>query len=304
MVVISTVFDKETINNTVNFINITALAIHNNRTGEGFTCIQAAINDSDTINGDIITLEDGTYTENVIIHKPITITPVTGGDVTVRTSDESKAVFTIIGSGSGSKIQGLKIRDATDSYGVALSSAHDCNFKGNIIEGNNRGIYFYLSNNNTAYGNTIYDNYYGICLYNSTSNNISKNNISGGYYGVYLLNSNSTVITGNSVTNNWDGIHLYTSIGNILSNNTINGNWMGIYLYQSNSTNLTGNVVIGNGGGISHYDSNSTILSGNNVTNNWIADISKVDSSKMVIATTIYTCGPAALCHSHEKSWS
>ena len=110
-----------------------------------------------------------------------------------------------------------------------------------------------------------------------------------------MINSNSTAISGNSVTDNWDGIHLYTSIGNNVSSNTVQRNWIGVYLYQSNSTNLTSNIIINNGGGVSCYDSNSTTLSGNNVTDNWVADTSKVDSSNMVMATTIYTCGPAAL---------
>lgn len=61
-----------------------------------------------------------------------------------------------------------------------------------------------------------------------------------------------------------------------------------ILSYQSNSTNITGNLRTGNGGGVSTYDSNSAIISVNNLTDNWLADTSKVDSTNIVLATTIY----------------
>ncbi|EKQ53243.1 MAG: parallel beta-helix repeat (two copies) [Methanobacterium sp. Maddingley MBC34] len=91
------------------------------------------------------------------------------------------------------------------------------------------------------------------------------------------------------------GIAIFNSTSNNLNNNTVKDNWIGIYLYQSNSTNITWNIITGNGGGISTYDSNSTTMSGNSLTDNWLADTSTVNSANMVMATTIYTCGPAAL---------
>ncbi len=291
----SAVLDRQSVSNSVNIININTLAIRNNRTNEGFTSIQSAINDTDTLNGDVIFLEAGTYTENVVINKTVIITSVSGYDVTVKALNEGKSVFIILESGNGSKIQGLQINGASNSYGVAISSASNCNIINNVITGNYRGIYFYASDNNTIYDNNIKNNYYGIAIYNSTFNIVSLNNITKSYYGLSLINSNNTAITENNLKDNWDGIHLYNSTCNNLSNNIVKGNWLGIYLHQSNTTNITGNLVTGNGGGINSYDSNSTIILGNNITDNWLADTSLVDPARMIMATTIYTCGPAAL---------
>ena len=47
--------------------------------------------------------------------------------------------------------------------------------------------------------------------------------------------------------------------------------------------------------GINTYDSNSTTIIGNNFIDNWLTDTSTVNSANIVMATTIYTCGPAAL---------
>ncbi len=80
-----------------------------------------------------------------------------------------------------------------------------------------------------------------------------------------------------------------------MSENRVNGNWIGIYFYHSNNNTITENNILDNGGGISYYNSNDTIEIGNNVTNSWITDISQIDSNNIVMATNIYTCGPAAL---------
>ncbi|MCE7926486.1 MAG: HYR domain-containing protein, partial [Haliscomenobacteraceae bacterium CHB4] len=53
--------------------------VTNTNTGETFCSIQAAINDSDTDNGDVITVGPGTFNENVVVNKELTITGAGNG---------------------------------------------------------------------------------------------------------------------------------------------------------------------------------------------------------------------------------
>jgi trimeric autotransporter adhesin len=292
---ISTALDNQTVSKTVNVTRVDVLGVYNNRTQKGFATIQAAINDSNTLNGDIITLADGTYTENVAVNKKITLKPITGDNVTIKTADADKSVLVINNGGSGSVIQGLNIAGAGDSYGVALSHAFNCNINNNTISNSSNGIYLYLSGNNTITGNTIENNYYGICLYKSTSNNLSGNTVKYNENGIYLYNSNHNLITGSTVTDNWYGIYLYYSNSISVSGNTFKGNWVGVYLYNTNNNSITNNNCTDNGVGITYYNSIGTAISGNSFNNNWIADSSVINSDKIVMATTIYSCGPAAL---------
>lgn len=101
--------DNQTNCTNVNVTSANILSIYNNRTHEGFTTIQGAINDNDTINGDIITLGDGSYRENVIVNKNVTLISLNGSFVNIIAADSSLPVFNITGAGNGSTIKGLSI---------------------------------------------------------------------------------------------------------------------------------------------------------------------------------------------------
>ena len=288
---VSTTLDNQTITIPVNITSVNVLGIYNTRTNEGFTTIQSAINGNDTLDGDTITLADGTYTENVVVYKTLTIKPVSGANVTVQAADPYNAVFTIIGSGS--TIQNLNIIGAADSCGI-LGYSNNLNITGNSISANNYGISLYNSNNNTISGNNVKNNWYGTIIFNSNNNTISGNNVTDNWYGLCSYHSTSTRLSENIITSNWYGLFINVSNGTSISGNTVKSNGFGMYLSNSTSTTISGNTVTDNEEGISYYKSNCT-TSGNDIKNNAIVDSSVTDTTGIIIQTNIWNCGPASL---------
>lgn len=291
---VSATLDNQTVYHSVNITSVNILGVYNNRTMESFASIQEAIDDPDTIDGDIINIAEGIYIENIVVNKKLTIKPVTGANVTIK-AKEGKSGFVVSNEGSGSTIQGLNIISFTDSYGISLSHAFNANIVNNTISNSNRGIYLYLSGNNVVTGNTIKDGYYGVVLYKSHSNIITGNTIKDNENGIYLFNSHYNTITGTDLSDNYFGCYLYHSNNNNITSNNVTGNWVGVYFYDTNNNLVTGNLIKGNGAGITYHNSIGTSISGNNFTDNWMTDTSVVDDGEMIMATTIYTCGPAAL---------
>ncbi len=292
---VSVTLNNQTVSQVVNVTSVDVLGVYNTRTQESFATIQEAIDDADTRDGDTITIAEGTYTENVIVNKKLTIQPVTGANVTVKADYSDESVFVIINSGSGSTIQGLNVISSPDSYGIALSHSFNNNISNNTISGSERGVYLYISGSNSIIGNIIKDGYYGIFLYDSVSNNISGDTIKDNENGIYFTDSSYNTITESTIADNYYGSYLYHSNNNKVLNNIVSGNWVGLYLYDTNNNNISGSNFTDDGVGITYYNSIGTILSGNNFTDNWLADTSAVDSGEVIMATTTYTCGPAAL---------
>ena len=255
----------------VNITSINMLGIHNVRTNKDFSSIQSAIDNTSALNGDIITLKDGTYTENIVINKTITLMPVSGANVILKPADTSKPVITINNIGNSSTIKGLN------------------------IDSNLCGIYLNSTRNNNIIENTLSDNIYGIYLDNSTNIGLTGNVITDNYYGTYFASSNNNNITRNNILNNFEGIYLDSSSFNTISKNSITEGWDGIYLVDSNNNNIFENNITDTGIGINYLNSTSTVLSENNITDSGIQDILEVDPTGIVMSDTIFNCGPAAL---------
>jgi len=264
---------------------------------KSFSTIQGAFNDPLTVNGDIILVCNGTYLENVVISKNLTM--ISEGNVTVQASNPSSPVFTV-NNCSGVIIYGFTIVGATNSSAIYLNSVNNCQILSNTIMGNGvqlvnttsafgYGIFLNSVNNCTVSGNILQNNLGGIDLEYSNNTLVSGNNVTGSTFrGVYLYQANNTTITESSLVSNDCGIlSSYSNNLKVTGNDIKNNTYQGIYLYYS-SGDLHFNRIVGNGqyGLLSR---GGTV----NATNNWWGTNNPVVSS--VQPSAIYVISGSVL---------
>jgi parallel beta-helix repeat protein len=236
-----------------------------------FKTIQEAINNASA--GDTIFVHNGTYYENVVINKTVTLIGEnkdftiingngTGNVVEVAVDNASIRGFTIMRSGdlpySGVFVKPLSLGN------VIITN--------NIIIGNSYGIYLSLSNNNNVSNNLISNNVYGIGLTSCSNNLIFGNTILSNINdGIYLLTSFSNYISYNVILyNQLTGISLYNSADNIVYGNIISNNlFYGIFFYLSINNMVSVNTITDNpsGGVVTVFSSNNNTIYHNNFNN-------------------------------------
>ena len=231
-------------------------------TGLTYNTIQSAISDSNTSNGDTITVFNGNYTENVILNKSLVLESL--GLVNIIPLDSTNPVITITSSGSGSTIQGFNISGSTNS-GIYINNATGNTIFNNTILGNNTtswGICLVNCNGpNNITENSVNSFIEGINLYNTTGASITNNKaVSNVYDGIALtLSNNNTITNNNGTTLNVSGIRLNNSNNNTVANNDLTGNiWTSISTVSSQNNSIANNTASNNQEGMYLYVQTTT----------------------------------------------
>lgn len=258
-------------------LTVLAPVVHNLDTGVDYASIAIAVVNAQ--DGHTITVDSGTYIENIKVRRSLTIRSTSGNpaDTIVQAANSNYHVFQV--AADYVNISGFTVTGATgsDKAGIYLGEidcfVRYCNISNNIVSNNYYGIYLYsVSGYNTRY-NTL------------TNNTVNSNTC----YGIYLkVSSNNTISDNTCNSNNYYGIYLRYSGDNTLTNNiVVNSNECGILLMSTGNNTLTGNIVNSNRDGLAVGSSNNTIYL-NNFSDNTTANVASSGSNTWHSPTAIY----------------
>jgi parallel beta-helix repeat protein len=270
-------------------------SVHNINTGLDYATIQKAINAPQTLDGHTIFVEAGTYYENVVVNK------------TVSLIGENSETAVIDGRGMGAVINVMANSVAIEEFtlrngdGIYVDNYNHTSIRDNIVTNNDYGMILICSSNNTISGNTITNNYDGIALFQSSNNSISGNNIYNNTdSGVYMedFSSDNRIYENNIVANNLGGIFIYNSSRNIISRNniTMNGE-AGIDIYLSSDNTVCENSIAGNDHeGIWIDESSNNRICGNNIKSN-------TDGIWLELSSDNTVCENSITANSYDGIW-
>jgi len=215
-----------------------------------FSSIQSAIDYASV--GDTIFVRNGTYYENVMVNKKVSLV----GDGRQDTFIDGNGSGTIIKvTADNVAITGFTIRNGgaePDESGIYVESSY-CSITGNTISGNGlTGVYLNSSSGCFLGENTIADNSgEGVMLFYSSNNTCVGNTVTHNNVGFWLISSPRNNLSHNTMIENRNGgVNLFYSSVNTLANNIItdNDNYGLVLDYSSENNTVTSNVVTGNNG--------------------------------------------------------
>jgi len=215
--------------------------------GIDFTKIQQAVDAAS--DDDTIFVYSGTYNEQVIVNKKLTLTGIEMPFV----NSESIMLHDLLGAiaitADRCTIDGFKVTGGMShwSYGIEVKSDYNIISNNVIFSNTGNGITLGDSSNNLILNNTISDNDGGcIGLYGSSDNNTLLNNtVSNSDDGIVVMSSSNNTIKNNYVVSiGWGGIVLYASYNTIINNNLSNSE---INLEGNSSYNIIMNNTLFSG---------------------------------------------------------
>jgi PGF-pre-PGF domain-containing protein len=228
--------------------------------------------------GDVIIVDPGTYTENVLIDGKTNLLIRSSADpanTVIAPADVNKSVI-VIQNSDNVTIQGLKVTGAgSDKSGIYVYRSYNCKVEDNILHNDALGVYLKGSDYTVVRNNTATKDLSAGRAVNVEQSNFSavlNNKVSNQRYGIYISDSRSNTVSGNTVNLSTDnGIHVQYATNISVENNNLNSNGMyGILLSNSNDNFLRSNNVFNStNNSIEVY-----LSSGNEISGNIISDSS------------------------------
>ncbi len=204
-----------------------------------YTTIQAAVDGASS--GDTIYVFNGTYRENVLVHKALSLI---GEDRNATTIDGGGAGDAVNITANWVNITGFEVANGDHtqtSTGIRLHIVSDCLIANNEIHWTEEGVILQYSTRNRIVNNTFSATVYAIWVVSSDDNEVSGNSISSWWDGIDLVQSDDNEISGNQISSGWDGIDLSRSDNNVLLRNSVRDGWDGIVLSSSHFNTVINN---------------------------------------------------------------
>jgi parallel beta-helix repeat protein len=242
----------------------------------------------------IVTSENITFTQNVMVGEGLTITGVDVADWdshTIETSNtvNGKPVYywkDTIGGTAPLDAGQMIVVDSDDilieeldasntSIGIQVAYSSDTIIANNTANSNTcSGIVTSYSTRSTIIDNVAESNgFAGIYLYTSTFSVVRNNYVPlNGAYGIFLQLSHANTISTNVAGSSVVGLYLKHSDNNTAVHNDVNDSDYGIYTFQSSNNIITDSNLTANGEGITLYSGHSSNISDNEIL--WSADYS------------------------------
>jgi len=132
--------------------------VHNVNTTFNYDTIQAAIDAPQTLDGHTIFVDAGTYVENVVVNKSISLMGE-NRETTIIDGNSTGNVIEV--TASNVNITGFTIQNSGTNWGdsgIYLNYANYCNISSNNVRNNEAGIYLSSSSNNTLFHNNFINN--------------------------------------------------------------------------------------------------------------------------------------------------
>jgi parallel beta-helix repeat protein len=253
--------------------------VHNISTGLNYTSIQAAIDAVETLDGQTILVDSGTYYEHVTVWKSLFLVgesrnttiidgSETGPVVKVAADNVSFANFRVRNGGNlwspqetdiwANGVSNVLIENNTVtnvSNGIIFHSMHNSSMSRNLAqECNVMGLHFDSSNNCTMANNTVADSLQGIVLEKAVGNFVQWNELKNDNLSVDLYDSADNLVEENNFINSNVGILLNSCNGsnnfraNNMTSNTCNiivwGSSVEAFLQNIDASNIVDNKAI------------------------------------------------------------
>ena len=234
------------------------LCVHNINTSKDFAEIQDAIYASGTGDGDTIVVDAGTYYEDLVVNKSLTL-----------------------------QGEGLPTIDAQGLDNAINITVDNCVVRGfRCVNANNSGILLFDSSNSEICDNTCENNNIGISFTGSNCRLVDNSMANNSYIGIHMMYSHNSTIVNNTFVNDGllAGSYKNSVKNNTVCNNTVNGKLL-IYLEDASDQTITdaGQVILVNCDnitiknfdlsdttvGIELFGTNNSRILNTNVSNNY-----------------------------------
>jgi nitrous oxidase accessory protein len=243
-----------------------------------FPTIQEAINNAS--DGDTIFVFNGTYYENVVVNKSVSIIGESRGGTVVDGNNSTTPVMWV--KTGNISISELCFRNASGGgQGILVQDSLNVAITHCLVHSTTFGINVQGCSNTTISDNALTDNYgHGLELDWSNNLYVINNFISdNSNEGIYVYDCQNCSVEGNVVSgNHWSGVLIQSGSNNLLRHNTVTGNGPvgGIWLFDGTTGNLiTSNIMLNNSRGIyigfwtDYYPGpHENLVIGNNFTGN------------------------------------